>query len=259
MHRNQCTKHIKLLKPDEAVPLLNGRIAKDIVDPAAFDCYLINEAFCAKHKDFSATPSPNQNQVNQGQGYYFNQTNLIIPKYIYRINNLVDGNRVGGLLSPHEDVDSVKIPLIVEGRVENISDQKASFFSVDHHCADSNLMIGGRTGGGVCGRKVGSPYVGELWFWEQQYPGFETDPMRQLVHHYLKSKFKLENPIRLVQLLLPDYNIVRIPVLSADRDAEERHEKLMSATADTVFGIDDLTLVDGPDIFIGTSTLDKIG
>ncbi len=260
-HRNHSSKRIKRLGPKDPIPLLDNQLPEDIVDAQAFDYYLIDDSFCVGHKALNQSSPPPPLQVGTDEGYYYNQSSLVIPRHMYRIDDLENNQQVGGELASPPDGDSVRVPLIVEGEVIKIKDpRQTSFFSVDHHCTDAQVYMGGKTGGGVCGKKIGSPYVAELWKWEDQYPASETDTMRQLVHHYLKTRFKLAGVIRLVQLVLPDYNIVRIPVFrsSNDQEAKEVHKKLMKADADTVFGIDDLILLDGPDIFLGTSTFDPI-
>ena len=256
MNYNSYTKSITKLAPDAPIEMLQAKCS-DLVCTTAFFPYMIDEEFCV---GFAEVPSLSGGE--QEVGYYFDKGYLTVPRRMYRTEGLF-GPKVGQELaqSMAEGGQAICVPYITNVHIGKTSEQCAENLTLHHYCSgETPLGVGkGKTGGGVCGKKLKSTlgYVTEQWDWGEVYTTDPNDPFkikddkkRALVHHYLMGRFDLEEGVRLISLLMPDNNIVRVSYTGNEH--EKVHEMLTDPKHDDrVYGITNLTFLDGPDIFIG--------
>ncbi|WP_116107613.1 hypothetical protein [Lewinella sp. IMCC34191] len=264
MSYNRFAKRVSRLQATDTVPLLNAKL-EEIASPVSFESYLVDNQFCVGFTD-----TPISESVGNDEAYYFNGGNLTVPRQMYRLENLTSGI-VGQELAPAilPGGHAASFAFATDVRVLKPADQCAGNLTIDHHCdpKDADPLQGmGKTGGGVCGKKLVSNfgYVAELWKWGEVYTEDGSNPYElketakvRKIYHYLMDRFGLEKAVPLVSLLLPDNSIVRVPVDPGN--TEDVHELLAdSGKNDAVYGIDNLVMLDGPDILLGTCTFDPV-
>lgn len=264
MSYNRFAKTVRKLQPGERVPLLNAKI-EEVLCPVGFEPYLIDNQICV-----GFTENPISESVGQEEAYYFDGGLLTVPRKMYRLKSLTEGIE-GDELAPCilSGGHSASFTFVTNARIEDTRNQCAGNMTLNHHCHSKvpvSLSGKGKTGGGVCGKKLTSnfSYTAELWKWSEVYTADGRDPYgideaikERIIYHYLMQRFNLEEAVILVSLLLTDNSIVRIPV--DPEKAEDVHNQLSDPNQnDAIYGIDDLVLLDGPDILLGTCNFEPL-
>ena len=254
MNYNSYAATIRKLDDGERIEMLYTNAA-DIICTTGFKPFLVNDQFCVGFEDVPPLSG------NKGEdAYYFNRGYLTIPRKMFRMDSLLgDASKQELAKCIADGGQAITVPYITNVRIAKKKDQSAGQLTLSHLCkgtGNNNFRGQSKTGGGVCvvKQKSANGYVAEKWHWGEVYTadgddpyGVEENQKEQLIHHYLKGRFNLEDTVRLVSMVMPDNNIVRIPII--EQDPEAVHDELINK--DKVYALNNLTFLDGPDIFIG--------